>query len=402
MADAKPRLLYVLHQYGDPGGAELQTELLVRRLCDRYEIATAYLDHHNVQIVLRSADGVQTRYKANEAVEFYPLTRYVQPGTKEGLAALLRDFRPDLIHVQSFVFWPLSLMDQLVESGARTIATLHDYYAITPIYTLQGAAKPEDVFTAEYVKEQLGANALQYMIDRRAILGRSLARVNRRIVVSEFQREILSRIYPLVYECIEPGIEPFEPLPKSGGAGFRFGFLGTLLPQKGWPELVQAFGKVRRKHPKAELRLYGRNPAGGVQPRGVAALGEYGSADLPRIMSEFDVGMIPSVFPETFSIVLSELRQGRVPVGVSDIGTLSTRVIDGVNGKKFPPCDIDAMATTMNWFIENDQWRSWEFPKVSTADEMTARHDEMYRSLMAGSEEARMRGTKGQRDKGTK
>jgi glycosyltransferase involved in cell wall biosynthesis len=376
----KPRLLYVLHQYGDPGGCELQTQHLVNELSGTYQIAIAYLDRTS-RIVLRGADGTQVTYPADPAV--FPLTPYRQPGTEQGMASLLREFRPELIHVQNFVFWPLSLIDQLMRTGARTVVTLYDYYAITPIYTLQGARRAEDVFTPEYVKHQLGVDALDYLLQRRSIIARSLAAVDRRMVLSECQRKVISAIYPLDYQVFEPGIVPFEPLPKRSEAGFRFGFLGTLLPQKGWPLLVGALEKVRRKHPTAELRLCGRNPAGGTRPAGVRAMGSYGWGDLPRIFSEIDVGMIPSVFAETFSIVLSEMWHAGVPAAVADIGALSERVVDGVNGKKFPPNDVDAIAATMNWFIEQDAWRDWHYPKVTTVSELAARHHALYRELGA-------------------
>jgi hypothetical protein len=71
-----------------------------------------------------------------------------------------------------------------------------------------------------------------------------------------------------------------------------------------------------------------------------------------------------------------------IPAGVSDIGALSTRVIDGVNGKRFPPGDIPATVRTMEWFIENDHWRNWNLPTPPTAPEMSARHDALYHHVL--------------------
>ena len=378
---SKPRLLYVLHQWGDPGGCELQTRHVIEQLSGSYEIATAYLDR-TPRIVLRAAHGSQAFYPADPAV--YPLTPYRQPLTQQGLAALLREFNPQLIQVQSLVFWPLSLIEQLIATGARTVVALYDYYPITPVYTLQGARRPEDVFTLAYVRQQLGSDALDYMTERRSIMQRSLARVDRRIVLSQDQRSVLSTIYPLDYQVIEPGIVPFVPLAKRSEPAFRFGFLGTLLPQKGWPLIVHAFEQVRRKHATAELRLYGRSPVASAPSPGVRTLGSYVPSDLPRIFSEIDVGLIPSVFPETYSIVLSEMWHAGIAPGVSDIGALAERVTNDVNGKKLPPNDVNALADAMNWFIENDSWRSWRFPKVPTVVDLAAQYDALYRELLGG------------------
>ncbi len=374
-----PRLLYVLHEYQHLGGTELQTRLLVERLADRYEIAVVWMDPKANPIAMQPPVGAPVSYPADPVV--FPLTPDQQPATQRSFARLLELFAPDIIHFQHLVKWPLGIIDQARESGAKVVVSLYDYYAITPYYTMEGVADPREIFTPTYAA-QLGPDGLKYLEHRRALLEQSFGSIDRCVVLSQYQRRIMLQVFSADFEVIEPGIAPFVPLPKTPATHLRFGYLGTLVKQKGWPTLVEAFQKVRQKHLTAELRLYGANRSIGQPPAGISVSGVYGSSDLPRICSEFDVGIIPSTFPETYCIVLSELWQSQTPAAVSDIGALGDRVTDGVNGRKFRPGDIDDLADVMNWFIETGSWRTWRLPTPRTANDLAANHDALYRSLL--------------------
>ena len=68
-------------------------------------------------------------------------------------------------------------------------------------------------------------------------------------------------------------------------------------------------------------------------------LGPYDRESLPARMSMASWVVIPSTWPETYCLVLSEAWAARVPVIVSDIGALGRRVEEGFNGFKFNPGD---------------------------------------------------------------
>lgn len=374
-----PRLLYVLHEYQHLGGTELQTRLLVEHLAGRYKIAVAWMDPKTSTIVMQPTVGELVTYSADPVV--FPLTPDQQPATQRSFAQLLETFQPDIIHFQHLVKWPLGTIDQARESGAKVVVSLYDYYAITPYYTMEGVSDPNEIFTPAYAA-QLGPDGLKYLEHRRALLEESFRSIDRCVVLSQYQRRMMSQVFSVDFEVIEPGIAPFLPLPKTPSPHLRFGYLGTLVKQKGWPTLVEAFQKVRQKHPAAELRLYGANRSIGQPPAGISVSGVYGSADLPRICSEFDIAIIPSTFPETYCIVLSELWLSQTPTAVSDIGALGDRVIDGVNGRKFRPGDVDHLADVMNWFIETNEWRAWRLPTPRTANDLATDHDDLYRSIL--------------------
>jgi len=90
--------------------------------------------------------------------------------------------------------------------------------------------------------------------------------------------------------------------------------------------------------------------------------GTYQPGDVPRLAAQVDVAVIPSEYPETYSLVLSEMWQAGLPVLVSDLGALDERVQDGVNGRKFKAGEVADLAKSLCWFLETDAWRMWTIP----------------------------------------
>jgi glycosyltransferase involved in cell wall biosynthesis len=373
------RLLYILHQYSHLGGSELQTRLLAQRLSGTYHVAVAWMDVTAKCAVLQDVQsGVQTRWPT-EPVMRSPGDESVPEQT---LRDVLRAFGPDIVHVQQILFWPLSAIDIALASGAKIVVSLYDYVTITPDYAMYGVSDPRETFTPAYAVSRFGSDTSAFLAHRRQHLGRSLARVHRRVVISEYLRRVVSLVHPLEFQVIEPGIEPFQPLPKIPSAGgLRFGFLGSFIRAKGMVTLSQAFLKLRQRHPGAQLRIYGGPVPRGSPPPGMSIPGPYSPGELPGIFGEFDVGVIPSIFAETYSIVLSEMWHARTPVVASRIGAMAERITDGVNGKLVPPEDSDALAAAMAWYTENDSWRHWKMPPVRTADQLATEHAEMYEEL---------------------
>jgi glycosyltransferase involved in cell wall biosynthesis len=378
-ASARPRLLYLVHCYDNLAGVELHTRALAEGLADRFEVAVAY-PHQDRLRLLRG--GAAVEYPADPPV--WPATPYRAPRTEQALAHILDAVRPDLIHVQHFLHWPLSVLDQAADRGVPVVVSFHDFYAITPRFTMQGTDDPEQTFTPAFARAAFGADLSAYLAERRRLLSAALARAAARVVVSPFLERQLARIFPGPYRVIEYGIPPFAPRPAPPhGPGLRFGCVGSLIPQKGWRSVLDAFPEVRRRHPDAQLHFHGGPVPPLPAPEGVTFHGPYLPADLPRLCAGLDVAVIPSVFAETHCLVLSEMWMAGLPVAVADIGALGERVADGVNGKKFRPGDRAAIAETLCWFLEHDDWRRWQLPRPRPVDAMLADYDSLYRELLA-------------------
>lgn len=373
-----PRILYLVHQFGHQTGVELHTLTLAEGLRNQYDVAIAWPTADGLCLL----QGQQTTPRTFPADPTpWPKSPYRTERTSQSLEEILCLVRPDIIHIQHFLNWPLGVIDQAIDFGARVVVTFHDHFALSPNYALHGKEAPDATLSVEYSIQTFGWDISTWLRERREILRRSLERVAVRISVSPYIERQLSAVFQTSFRQIEYGIVDFEPLPKSPAfAGLRFGYLGQLVPMKGWQSLIQAFAEVRRQHPAVELHLFGGEQAGAQA--GVYFHGAYRSSDLARICSQLDVGVIPSVFAETYCMVLSEMWRGGLPVAASDIGALSDRVIDNVNGKKFSPGNPATIARTLGWFAEHDEWRRWQLPQPRIASEMVADYDRLYRELL--------------------
>ena len=113
MPAAKPRLLYLVHQYDNLGGVELHTRALADGLADRYEVAVAF--PHQGQVRLVQGPGRVVDYPADPPA--WPVTPYRAPRTEGPLAHILVAVAPDLIHVQHILHWPLGTLDRASDWG---------------------------------------------------------------------------------------------------------------------------------------------------------------------------------------------------------------------------------------------------------------------------------------------
>jgi hypothetical protein len=121
-SSSKPRLLFVLHAYGSLTGVE-HAHTLAAALQQCYDIALAYPRGDEVRL-LRVGAG-ETAHAGGRVP--WPATPKRHPALQRAFARILADFRPDLIHIQHFLNWPLSIIDQAVDSGVPVVLSFHDY-----------------------------------------------------------------------------------------------------------------------------------------------------------------------------------------------------------------------------------------------------------------------------------
>ena len=234
------------------------------------------------------------------------------------------------------LYWPLSAIEQAI-AASRVVMSFYDYFPITPDYAMLGVRDPLEIFQPAYSLARYGMDVSSQLIARREKIREILSKVHARVVISDYLGRVLRRVYDFPMLTIEPGIEPFDaPPPRERDGVIRFGYLGSFIGAKGMDPLTRAFIQVRAKHPNVEIHTFG-GPVprpGTTATTGQTNHGPYAPADLPRILASIDIGVIPSVFAETYSIVLSEYWQANKPAIVSNIGAMGDRIVDGVNGFK--------------------------------------------------------------------
>jgi glycosyltransferase involved in cell wall biosynthesis len=138
-----------------------------------------------------------------------------------------------------------------------------------------------------------------------------------------------------------------RPLPRRTRKAGRvvLGYTGVLKKFKGVDLLLRSFRAVPAKN--LELRVYGTHVGdeefrpelealAAAEPR-VRLLGRYRHEDLPSVMADIDIMVVPSTTLESYGLVVVESLAYGVPVIASNmVGSAHERIRDGENGFIFP------------------------------------------------------------------
>jgi glycosyltransferase involved in cell wall biosynthesis len=118
----------------------------------------------------------------------------------------------------------------------------------------------------------------------------------------------------------------------------------------------------------------------------VRLVGQYDRADIAKLMARVDWVVIPSIWWETGPLTVGEAFQHGRPVICSDMGGMSEKVTDGVNGLYFRRGDADELADVIDRAATTPGL--WEelrrgIPAVPTMREHVASLSAHYRRLLA-------------------
>jgi glycosyltransferase involved in cell wall biosynthesis len=373
------RILYLVHEYHNLAGVEEFLKALVRHLPPCYEPWICF--PHKGALHL-GKPPIERNSLETFRLPFTPLTIItpLRDGTcEDSLAYVLHHVQPELIHIVHFASWPLSMFQQVLNVGCPTVLSFHDYYAITPYYTMQGCSDPVYALSKEYCQTVFKKDLSAYCQQRVRLFQELFPRMSAMVVPSEYLRRQLGVLYPDRFTVIPYGIEPFPVAPRmKTWSGFRFGFYGSLLPQKGWDSLIEPFQRIRARRSDVELHFFGGN---GPEIPGVFYHGAFLRHQVSSVMTQCDVAFVPSRFAETYSMVLSELWRSGVPTAVAKIGAMGERVEDGKNGRTFTPDNTEEIFAVMEWFLTNSSWQQWQFPEPPTAPGMADQYHRLYEAV---------------------
>jgi glycosyltransferase involved in cell wall biosynthesis len=147
-----------------------------------------------------------------------------------------------------------------------------------------------------------------------------------------------------------PNVTPARPV----GAARRepaILFVGRCFAPKGGPDLVQAFRRVRRAHPRAQLWIVSQGPTGPL-PEGAIFHGTLGPHGLAALFARASVFALPSV-REAFGLAFVEAMAFGVPVVGTRIEAIPEIVVDGETGLLVPPRDPTALAGALAALLDD-------------------------------------------------
>jgi glycosyltransferase involved in cell wall biosynthesis len=287
-------------------------------------------NQEQIQIIEQESQVVATQKVPLIA---FPETPIHQKEHESFFIEALDQIKPDLVHIHHLLNWPFGILELLNERNIPFVLSLHDYYLLTPHFTMQGVTDPKVTLGSNYSTKIFGVDISKYLRDRRAYLKENIASAKKIIAPSKYIKKTFQSIFSEDVVIVPHAIEEKE-FKDSQQCKKSFGFIGSFLPQKGIQILIDAYKIYRSQNGTFDLELFGGDISalGLEQINGINSYGVYDSEDLGSISSKFSVGIIPSIFPESFCLTLSELWQMNKPVISFAIGALEERLKAQQNG----------------------------------------------------------------------
>ena len=325
---------------------------------------------------------------------------YLRPEFESDFALLLKELKPDLMHVFHLRRHTLSLVRAAVRCSVPMVASLTDYWLACPTGQMQFPAavacdgpRIDGANCAQHLAAKfsppLGAipewiwcwflplltilplgpfSALQR---RPAAMASALADFKKVLVPSElmwrtFQHQGFDTQH---FEVCPFGISleglnnipPRQPWQGDLHRPLRVGFIGNITHAKGCHVLLDALAIVE-EHDALEVMIYG-NPQD--DPRywmrlqnqaqdlpHVRWCGVFGSADVFSVLSSLDVLVVPSLWRENSPLIVLQALASGLPLLVSDVDGMPKQVISGVNACLFPPGDSRALASQLCYWLK--------------------------------------------------
>ncbi len=283
------------------------------------------------------------------------------------VSTLIDGFKPDIMHVHNtFPRMSPAIFHLPARAMVARVLTVHNYR----LFCAAGNHMLGDsVCTLCYERRSvlpgllrgcyhgiIGTIPVAAMITLHNRLGTWLHEVDGYIAQTEFQRQRLLQaglseacVFVKPHFCFTP-----PQIIDWASREDKAVFVGRLSRQKGVHILLEAWRILADKAPK--LEVLGDGPERGALERAVTDAGLENKVTFRGFVSEQDkraalstakLLIMPTLWFETFGIVIAEAFSFGVPVVCSDLACLPEIVNEGETGRMFPPGDAIALSKTV-------------------------------------------------------
>ena len=280
----------------------------------------------------------------------------------------LRLKRYDLVHVHNF--FPLispAVYYAAQAEGCAVVQTLHNYRLSCPagIFYRDGRVcedclgKPvawPSVVHGCYRGSRAGSAAVATMLATHRLLGTWSRKVDLYIALNDFmRRKAIAGGLPAAKIVIKPNFVSPDPGSGDGAGGFAL-FVARLNPEKGVPQLLEAW---QRLAPRVPLKIMGDGPLtemvrqAAADTPGIDYLGRRPLAELYEMLGHARFFIFTSTWYEGFPRVISECYARGTPIVASAIGPIAEVVADGRTGLHFRPGDVEDLVAKVSWLLDH-------------------------------------------------
>jgi len=250
---------------------------------------------------------------------------------------ILEKEKPDIVHINGIRGFSSFVFSALKKAKIPHVITLHDYGLIYPWSEISIDENTDfhfsrlERFYMNYMKAKSSKiNAVispsQYMLDFTVKMG--------------FFKNSKKHVVP-------NGLKLREHTKAKEGYGKEFVFLGRIDKNKGLHIAVEAFKKIKKNDIK--LHIVGKGPYLETVKKTVQGddriifHGYLEDDEINQIFERCSYGIIPSIWPEPFGLVINEFMNNGLPVIGSNIGAIPELIKDGHNGFLFNPGDTNSL-----------------------------------------------------------
>ncbi len=350
------RVLIVHSFYQQPGGEDAVV---------REDLELLRRNGHEVSLFSANNDAISDLWGK---LKTFFLVVY-NPVARRALAARIRDFRPDVVHVHNF--FPLlspSIFDACIDEGVPAVLTLHNFRILCPTAVLyHGGVIREDSLHGSawwalkkrvYRNSFFGTLAVACMVEFHKRRGTWRRKVDRFVALSQFgKNKFIDGGLPQDRIVVKPNSR--ESLATSSGeTASRHGalFVGRLSEEKGISLLLRAWEGI--EYP---IRIVGDGPLSELvrtsadKNSNVEVLGRLDPLAVRKEMERAAFLVMPSLCYEMFGLTIVEAYASGLPVLASRIGGPAEMVDDDVTGKLFEAGDIEDLRDKVRWAIAHPE-----------------------------------------------
>ncbi|WP_209542229.1 glycosyltransferase [Variovorax sp. 1615] len=340
------------------GGATVVAEQLCRRLqadgCD-VTVFTAILgsELEPYSVMRYEVDGlpviaVQVADDTQRALD------YDDPRVGEIFARLLKSLRPDVVHFHSVQRLGATMAHACVDAGVPYAITLHDAWWLCERQFMvrdDGAYCNQKAIDLRACSKCVPDSGFTFK--RRFFLGDVLDRASLLLAPSEFQRELYlaNGVAPQRIAVNRNGVPlPARPRPaRRPESPLRMAYLGGRAVHKGYFWLREILAGMREGGYELVITdIALRTGAASVNatewrvPGRVCVVAPFEQAEMDAFYDDIDVLLVPSLWKESFGLVVREALARGIWVIATAAGGVVEDIVDGVNGRVVEIGDTDA------------------------------------------------------------
>jgi glycosyltransferase involved in cell wall biosynthesis len=284
--------------------------------------------------------------------------------SKREILDLLRDERPDLVHVHNtFMMVSPSVFEACREAGIPVVQTLHNYRLLCPGWSLcrEGKVCEEciesglwrGVWHGCYRDSRLMTAAVTLMLKVHRMRGTWSHDVGGYVALTNFARDkFIEGGLPASRIGVKPNFLELDPGKRSSSGGFAL-FVGRLSAEKGPEVLLRAWQKLKGTIPlvimgDGPLREPLESEAAAQNLSNVTFAGWRSRGEILSAMKSASLLITPSLWYEGFPMTVVEAFACGIPVICSRLGGLREIVEDGCTGLHFNPGDAEDLAAKLD------------------------------------------------------